>query len=81
MRLLIQLASLIVIGFFVVKRGEDTTWKFIYAGIIAAPMILGFALTILIQSLMGSPDDLAIMVGLILGYIGLAISGTQFSLA
>jgi hypothetical protein len=70
----IQFVTLIASAFFVVKRGEDKKWTVRYAWIIVAPAVLGFALTLLVEYLVGAPDDLTISIGLVCGYIGLAIA-------
>jgi hypothetical protein len=74
--MVVKLVTLVAIAFFVVRRGEDTTWKLRYTAIIAAPVVVGFAIALLIESLNGSSDDLPISIAIICGYIGLAIAAT-----
>jgi hypothetical protein len=74
MRLAIQLAWSLLFSFFVVRAGEDTERKLINVLIIAGSAVLGIGLTVLIEYLSDSQQELALSIGIISANIGCAIA-------
>jgi hypothetical protein len=74
MRLGIQLAWSLLFSFFVVRAGEDTEWKLINVLIIAGSAVLGMGLTVTIEYLSDSQQEVALSIGIISANVGCVIA-------
>jgi hypothetical protein len=74
LRLAIQLVSLIVCSFFIIRAAEDTERRLINLLIIIGSTALGVAGTLIIEYLADEPGEFAIRVGIISAYIGCAVA-------
>ena len=75
MRLAIQLGTLIVSSFYVVRAGENTERKLINFLIIVGCAAVGVIATLVIEYLTDSGVEIALTIGIVSAYIGCAVAG------
>ena len=75
MSLAIQLGSLVLFSFFVIRAGENTERKLINFLIIVGSAALGVVGTLVIEYLSDSPVGLELSIGIFSAYIGCAVAG------
>jgi len=71
----IQLASLVVASFFIIRAGGDTEQKLINFLIIAGSAALGAIATRIIEYAIASTQEMAPGIAIISAYVGCAIAG------
>lgn len=75
MRLAIQLGSLVVSAFYIIRAGENTERKLINFLIIVGSAAVGVIATLVIEYLTDSEAEVALLIGIVSAYIGCGIAG------
>jgi hypothetical protein len=71
---MIPIVFLAILAVYVVLAAEDTPRKLINVGMVLGSMVLGFGIVILVSYITGVPNERSIAIGIMCGYLGVAVA-------